>query len=194
MAGDAAPIDAKFRSHLKCPYAAKWLSKGPEQAALELGLHAKHYRRRELQQDVPPHLLQLLPSQLPVKGSCQFFNLFSGDTRCMQFHGLWKDSDMASRCAQEKGSTLSVGQGCTIHDESAAAGWCSKVLSDEKQENTMMQIIPTVDCNGNQLMCEQFMEGKFIASSVCSAPHASAGGGGKRLAHHASVTTLASIY
>jgi hypothetical protein len=47
---DHADVIKKFGGQLKCPYANLWLSKGPEQAAQDLGVKEQREQRRELQQ------------------------------------------------------------------------------------------------------------------------------------------------
>lgn len=46
---DHAELIKKFGGQLKCPYANLWLSKGPEQAAEDLGIKERKEQRRELQ-------------------------------------------------------------------------------------------------------------------------------------------------
>mmetsp|Transcript_31905 Transcript_31905/g.67077 ORF Transcript_31905/g.67077 Transcript_31905/m.67077 type:complete len:801 (+) Transcript_31905:169-2571(+) len=143
-------LHPKFRSHLKCPYADKWLAKGPEQAALELGLD-QHGRK-----------LQSTTMEQLVQGSCSFANAFSGEMTCMQFQGTgWTADDITARCAQESGS-LSA-EGCT--DD--AAGWCDKKISDGKHEATAMVLSAMADCSGSKMACETFLSGSFIAAGEC---------------------------
>ena len=109
----------KFGHHMRCPHAKEWISKGPEQAAKDLGLippHAsfgtkqsnfveeggeegkgrhrsiKKLLRRMLQPDEGLH----------VAGSCVYENAFSGQETCLELRGpSWTMDSMATRCARE---------------------------------------------------------------------------------------------
>ena len=144
----ALPLHAKFHGHLKCPYADKWLTKGPEQAAKELGLD-QHGRKLQSRMD-------------GGEGSCSYPNAFSGGVTCMQFNGAWTTEDMQARCAQENGSTFST-DGCA----SATAGWCINMVSADKNEATAMDISPMADCDGSKMACGSFMGGVFAADNDC---------------------------
>ncbi|KAL7536637.1 hypothetical protein ACHAXR_010642 [Thalassiosira sp. AJA248-18] len=144
------PLHPKFRAHLKCPYADQWLTKGAKQAALELGLdeHGRKLEESSMQQN--------------VQGSCSYTNAFSGGMTCMQFTGTaWTEADMQTRCAQESGA-LSA-EGCSV----GSAGWCTKMIADEKHEATVMELSAMADCDGSEMACKSFMGGTFMAGGQC---------------------------
>mmetsp|Transcript_6854 Transcript_6854/g.12399 ORF Transcript_6854/g.12399 Transcript_6854/m.12399 type:complete len:826 (+) Transcript_6854:92-2569(+) len=143
----ALSIHPKFRSHLKCPYADKWIAKGPKQAALELGLD-EHGRK--------------LQATMSAQGSCSYANTFSGGMTCMQFQGTaWTSEDMVTRCAQESGTWSA--ESCV--DE--VGGWCNKSIAQDKTESTAMVLSAMSDCSGSKMACEAFMSGTFVADGEC---------------------------
>jgi len=92
----------------------------------------------------------------------------------MQFQGTaWTDDDMTARCAQESGTFRS--EGCV--DE--AAGWCDKMIADEKHESTVMVLSAMADCNGSKMACETFMSGTFMAAGECLTASTSTPGTGE---------------
>jgi len=144
------PLHPKFRSHIKCPYADKWLSKGAEEAARELGLDKNG---RKLQAE-----------SIPIPGSCSYSNAFSGGTSCMNFRGSsWAIAEMEARCAEESGGSFSA-------DECAneAAGWCVTSVLFNKEIANQMMLSPMADCDGNKMACETFIQGTFEVGSLCS--------------------------
>ena len=147
----ALPLHPKFRSHLKCPYADRWLSKGAEQAALELGLDSNG---RKLQQPMPE-----------TQGSCTYTNAFTGSPTCLQFSGSsWTESDMNTRCTTENG-TFST-NGCSTTTD-GFGGWCTKMIGEDKHEYTAMMLSPMADCSGSKMACSSFMGGVFVADGEC---------------------------
>lgn len=155
---DAIPLHPKYRAHLKCPYADKWLTKGPKQAALELGLD-EHGRK----------LQQSSSSMDDVQGSCSYTNAFTGGMTCLQFNGsAWTTDDMTSRCDKE-GGTIST-EGCT----SVTAGWCTKMIGNDKHEYTAMELSAMADCDQSKMACEVWMSGTFVADGECASAPSSA--------------------
>lgn len=154
--GDASVnVHPKFHAHLKCPYADRWLAKGPEQAAKELGLDAQGRKLRKLQE---------------TQGSCNFDNAWGGGTMCMEFRGLaWTGPDMSARCDQEKGAWTAGG--CVEE----AGGWCNKDVSKDKTESTAMALSAMADCDGIKMACASFMGGTFIAAGRCASGSTAAG-------------------
>lgn len=152
------PLHSKFYSHLKCPYANKWLTKGPEQAARELGLD-EHHRRRKLQQT----------EEQPIQGSCTYTNSFTQAPTCLQFDGsAWTTTDMNARCSTENGA-FTTEEGCDTEGSGGdMGGWCTKMIDENKYESTMMVLSPPMgDCRGSKMACESFMSGSFVAGGEC---------------------------
>jgi len=161
----AVTVPAKFRAHLKCPYAEKWVQKGPEQAARELGLDGRSMRR--LQAGLPDE----------VAGSCNFVNAFSGGMTCLQFNGAWTDEERTARCDTENDSFYSDG-GCVAGDGEELGGWCTKDAGEGKVEATAMILSDMADCSGSEMACGSFMQGSFIAAGSCASSDAPAAAGG----------------
>ena len=173
----ALPLHPRFRSHLKCPYADKWLAKGPEAAARELGLDENHRK------------LQTTEEQPAVQGSCTYINGFTRESTCMQFTGSsWTTDDMTTRCANESGGGTFATEGCTMTDGSSMGGWCTKMISDNKYESTVMVISAMADCSGSKMACESFMSGSFIADGECLSTEEAASSGGTNLFGESSTT------
>lgn len=176
------PTLSKFSSHLRCPYANEWLTKGAHKAAIDLGLttpekikalvtdNVGQERRRHLQQ---------ASASAGVRASCSFSNQWTGPS-CMEFRGDgWTEASMEARCAAEQNSSLVMGEeGCPKPAE--LAGWCVKEPSAGSIEATSMMISGMSDCDGNKMACETFVGGAFEGASGCGggAPPATGMGGG----------------
>jgi hypothetical protein len=109
-------------------------------------------------------------SEIDVQGSCTYANAFSGGTTCLQFTGEgWSNNDMTARCAKESGSTFGT-DGCSSGDDTTTmmAGWCEKMIADEKYETTLMVLSSMADCASNKMACETFVVGVFLAAGECS--------------------------
>lgn len=157
---------AKFRHHFRCPYATEWVTKGPHQAAMDLGIVPKRNdnitsttsttfassmmrgSHRSLQDD----------DMMPAAGSCVFINSWTGQPTCVEFRGSsYTLEDMQTRCVAEPDSTLNEGEACSAVTESSIAGWCLVSISDSMVEATPM----VGDCQQNQMACQSFMSGTF---------------------------------
>lgn len=100
-----------------------------------------------------------------VQGSCTYTNAFSGGMTCLQFEGIgWTDENMAARCEQESDGTH-ANEGCS---DDAMAGWCEKIIDDDRNETTLMVLSSMADCDGNKMACETFVGGTFTADGECS--------------------------
>ncbi|CAB9531605.1 expressed unknown protein (Partial), partial [Seminavis robusta] len=141
--------------NFKCPYAEEWVTKGPLQAALDLGLvqnvttittsksGGRQQLRRRTQQD------------MIVAGSCVYTNAWSGQVACLEMRGdAWTGATMESRCASETDSTLTAGAPCAVPD--GMTGWCL-VGEDGSIEATPMA--GDNNCGQTQSACETFMTG-----------------------------------
>eukprot|EP00804_Cyclotella_cryptica_P010554 CCRYP_018794-RA/>CCRYP_018794-RA protein AED:0.03 eAED:0.03 QI:0/0.66/0.5/1/0.66/0.75/4/234/788 len=153
-----AQLHPKFHAHIKCPYADRWLAKGPEQAVIELGLdrtvvgHKDASHRRNV--------------EMATLGSCTFTNPFSGDS-CTEYRGTgWTTDSMKERCSQEASSTFTEAEGCAF--DGNAAGYCVKEVADETFEYNVLVLSAVADCDGNKMACETFVGGTFTAASACS--------------------------
>jgi len=158
------PLHHKFHAHIKCPYAHRWLAKGPEQAAIELGLNRNLVVGRE-------DASQRRNLELTTVGSCTYTNPFTGDS-CTEFRGTgWTTDSMKERCSEESSSTFTAGEGCAFDDDTA--GYCVKSVTSDSFEYNLLVLSATADCDGNKMACETFVGGSFTPSSACGASDAS---------------------
>ncbi|KAL9179170.1 hypothetical protein ACHAXT_008460 [Thalassiosira profunda] len=155
-------LDPKFRTHLKCPYADRWLAKGPAAAAKELGLDEHGRKLHSSNEDEPSERkLQSSFAELSIAGSCTFASPWSGPS-CLQFSGAaWTADDMAARCAAESEGVWSA-EGC---DE--PAGWCDKVIAEGKHEASALSLTGASACGDIEMACGAFMGGTFVAGAEC---------------------------
>ena len=171
MAHPSAAVLAKFSPHFRCPYANEWVSKGPQQAALDLGLlnatkssAAGSVRRR---------------AQENVAGSCSYTNTWTNQQACIEFRGeAWTEASMGERCGGETDSTMTMAQPCAVGP--SLGGYCI-VGEGASIEANPMSLTPQMDCDMAQTACQNFMGGTFTASDACTeggAPPADAEGGG----------------
>jgi hypothetical protein len=151
------PLHPKFHAHLNCPYANQWLTKGQEQAAIDLGLgrnlipNQQNSNRRALEET--------------IMGRCTFTNPFSGDS-CTEFRGAgWTTEAMTERCSQESSGSFTGGEACASDENTA--GYCVKSVADDTNEYNLMAISSMADCGGNKMACETFVRGSFIAAAAC---------------------------
>jgi len=167
------PTLAKFSSQFRCPYAQEWLTKGAQQAAIDLGLtttdkqqqqHKYHrQRRRVLQPDTAAAV---------IMGRCSFTNAWTGET-CMEFRGEgWTIDSMTERCAIEPDSTVTEGTACPPSSE--LAGYCLKEATAAANmiEATAMMVTQLSDCDGNNMACATFMSGQFDPAPGCASSEA----------------------
>lgn len=166
----ALPLDPRFRSHLKCPYADRWLAKGPEQAALELGLDLRTGRKLQAADNSNDNVDNAATKITEnIQGSCTFPNAFTGAIACLQFNGpSWTPDEMTARCAEERDSTLLFDEGCTAGEGEELGGWCTRGVSEGKMEATAMILSSMANCANSEMACKTFMGGSFIADGSCS--------------------------
>jgi len=166
----ALPLDPKFRSHLKCPYADRWLAKGPEQAAIELGLDLRTGRKLQAV-DNNNNNVDNAETKITknIQGSCTFSNAFTGGIVCLQLNGpSWTPDEMKARCDEERDSTLLFNEGCTASEGEELGGWCTKDVSEGKVEATAMILSSMANCANSEMACKTFMGGNFVADGSCS--------------------------
>lgn len=200
-------IIAKFAPNFRCPHAAEWVKKGPEQAAIDMGLLIENalasspatgsnkgdatstteaglrLRHRRMQQQgglgVPEN----------VVGSCTFTSQWTGPS-CVEFRGepsVWTQEAMQGRCNAEPESTLlATSAGCTS-PEGGMGGWCITFNAGVGGvEAAAMIVSPQSDCAQLETACVSFAGGMFMADEACGAtsvaPAAAAGSGGNATA------------
>ena len=153
-------LHPKFHSHINCPYADEWLTKGPEQAAINLGL--KDDTNHRVLEDA-------------VMGRCTYTNPFSGDS-CTEFRGSgWTTDAMAEQCSQESSGSFMGRQGCA--SDNNTAGYCVKSVADDTYEYNMLVLTDMADCAGNKMACETFVGGSFKATHGCAGEVSDSGAG-----------------
>lgn len=161
-------ILSKFSPHFRCPYANDWVSKGPKQAALDLGLlnatkvHDQGLVRRRAQEN--------------AVGSCTYTNTWTNQPSCLEFRGdSWTADNMEARCSGETDWTMTVGAPCDVSP--SLGGYCI-VGEGGSIEATPME---GMDCGMAKTSCEIFMSGSFSEGAGCSEgvppPEAHGGGG-----------------
>ena len=146
-------ILSKFSPHFRCPYANDWVTSGPKQALINLGLlnitksnDGGSVRRR-----------------LNAVGSCTYTNSWTGQGSCLEFRGdSWTETSMEERCASETDSTMSTGVACEVSP--ALAGYCV-VGEGGSIEATPME---GMECDMAQTTCENFVQGTFTRAGACS--------------------------
>lgn len=146
-----------FGGDVRCPYAEKWMTKGPQQAAVELGL-----LKRSPQGHVADH--KMLRRLQDVAGSCVYFNAFSGMDTCLEMRGTWTMDSMRARCATEDG-TLRGGQSCSL--SSASGGFCVLENDQGAIEATLLDTSATMGCAGLGSTCQSFLGGEFQLAGTC---------------------------
>jgi hypothetical protein len=174
-------ILAKFRHHFRCPYAAEWVTKGPHQAAIDLGIvvgagRNNHHKQNNhtastsatrmvrggssMHHHHKNRLLQANSIMSAIVGHCTFTNAWTGQPTCVEFRGQYSLEDMQSRCASEQDSNLVEGDPCSS-TTNPPVGWCLVEISG----TTTMEATPMVgDCQQNKMACESFMSGTFDGS------------------------------
>lgn len=175
-AADAAqaphPLHPKFQSQLKCPYAENWLTKGADAAAQELGIDISLTH-----EDQSSQRRKLVGSELPIAGSCNYANTWTGEDSCMNFHGeSWTLEAMIERCDTEQDGVATQGVGCEDTADNVS-GWCVKDVSESvtsmmsvpevKEEATLMMLSAMSSCENNEMACTAFVLGKFVAAGSC---------------------------
>jgi hypothetical protein len=172
----AANVIAKFSHQFRCPYANEWVTKGPKQAALDLGLlknvtsfktasstaNTKSVRGRRSLQD-----------SATIAGSCSYTNTWTGQLDCLELRGdIWTEDSMQSRCASETDSTLTAGAPCTL--PSSLGGWCTVVGENGAIEASPLALMGTMDCAQLENACTTFISGTFEAAAGCGGSSTSA--------------------
>lgn len=153
----------EFGHHIRCPHANEWLTKGPEQAALDLGLTQVVHSTSSGNRKLDGHGKDV------VVASCNYMNPWSNSPACIEMRGsLWTTETMQSRCDENSG-TLTEAVGCEIPP--AFAGWCV-VGSDEAGtalEANPLSVAGGMGCSGIKGLCEGMMSGQFEFGGDCVA-------------------------
>lgn len=151
-------LHPKFHAHLKCPYADQWIAKGPEQAAIDLGLGRNLIPTRS---DGTRRVLEET-----VRGRCTYTSPFSGDS-CLEFRGDgWETMTMTERCSQESSGSFTGRESCAASE--STAGYCVKTTADDTYEYSLLALSAAADCAANKMACETFVGGTFTAADACS--------------------------
>lgn len=155
---------ARFRHHFRCPYSTEWVTKGPHQAAINLGIVPKRNENVTATTTAFSMMrgthrsLQEGDTMSAAAGSCVFTNSWTGQPTCVEFRGSsYTLENMQTRCGAEPDSTLTDGEACSVAESSSIVGWCLVPISDSMVEATPM----VGDCQQNQMACQSFMSGKF---------------------------------
>mmetsp|Transcript_23907 Transcript_23907/g.56481 ORF Transcript_23907/g.56481 Transcript_23907/m.56481 type:complete len:823 (+) Transcript_23907:235-2703(+) len=184
----------KFAPNFRCPHAAEWVSKGPEQAARDMGLAdvmatatndaATTSSSSTKSGGVRRRMQQGLGVPANVAGSCSFTNQFTGPS-CVEFRGeasVWTPAAMQERCAAEADSTLSATMDGCPTPEGGMGGWCITFnTAVGGVEAAAMMVSPESDCAQLSNACVSFAGGMFMPDVGCeaaAAPPASTTGGG----------------
>ena len=148
-----------FGPHLKCPYASKWLLKGPRRAAQELGI--------AVVDDDPPsrhhhHYRYLQTTTYTTSGTCSFLNSFTSSLECVTFRGdNWTPETMQLACNELTGTlTTSTTSECPVPSD--LAGYCIVSQSGLEAASALSE-----DCDGSQNLCENILQGTFEPASAC---------------------------
>ena len=111
------PTLAKFSQHFRCPYANEWVTKGPHQAAIDLGLVKKSDGKQQQNATSATVMKQMMvPSRNNIRrhhrslqdnaamGHCTFTNTWTGAPSCVEFRGTFDETELLSRCGSEQDS------------------------------------------------------------------------------------------
>lgn len=157
---------SKFSPHFRCPYANDWVAKGPQQAALDLGLLKNVTEKGGFVGGRNPSGRRRRAQQGQVSGSCVYTNSWSVQSSCLEFRGdLWTASSMLARCDGETDGALTAGSPCDV--ASGLGGWCF-VGTEGSIEGTPLSLESGMDCDMAQTTCETFMSGTFEAGEGCA--------------------------
>lgn len=169
----AADILAKYSHQFRCPHANEWMTKGPRQAAIDLGLLKGNNNNDHGGTDtVGRGLLRrtLQDNTTVVAGSCVYTNTWTGQVDCLELRGdVWTEDSMGTRCSAETDSTLTVGVPCTL--PTSFGGYCTVVSDNGGLEMSPLAITAMMDCTQLETTCTTFISGTFEPSEGC-------GGGG----------------
>jgi len=153
-----------FASNLNCPYAAEWLTKGPERASRDIAERQNARARARARRRVE----ELLPEE--IAGSCTYDNPWTSSDACMEFRGTaWTVEQMTSKCAEQAngdGGTLSIG--------SEASNYCAMPASGEKLAGWC---VTKTDAGGTMVVASPMtMSGDMSCAAVGGACTSFAGG------------------
>jgi len=153
-----ADLIKNFGGQLRCPHANQWLTKGPEQAAVDLGLKQANHQNHQRQENNVRRSLQ------QVVASCSYSDPFSGTQACLELRGsAWTNDSLQERCAAQNG-TLELSTPCPLPTQQA--GTCIVESSSGMVEATPLALV--MGCAGMQNTCETFLGGTFEASEECA--------------------------
>lgn len=186
---------SNFGGQFRCPYAKEWLTKGPEQAAADLGLLTQDLTAHGHQQEESPpqqhHVRRKTEEQeqqeeqQDLRGSCEYINAFTGTPACLEMRGTgWTPESLAARCDSENGS-LALDRACPVPE--ALAGIC---IVENNGDSAAIEAtsfdFSMGGCSAAKNACETFVSGSFVGSESCSAdsstPEAGESSGGDDLA------------
>lgn len=167
----AADVISKFSHQFRCPYANDWVTKGPKQAAVDLGLlrnvtsfYSPSTTNRNIQSLRGGRNLQ----DATIAGSCSYTNTWTGQSACLELRGdAWTAESMQARCDLETESTLTAAAPCTLPTN--LGGWCSVVGDDGALEVNPLALSGSMDCTQLKNTCETFISGTFEAAAGCGA-------------------------
>ena len=156
----------KFSPHFRCPYANEWISKGPVQASINLGLwnattttHASSSKKKKNNN-------VRRAQEETVSGSCVYTNIWTGQPACLEMRGdSWTSETMQTRCAAEPDGTLTEGSACEV-PPAGMAGWCI-VEADNGVEASPLPLAG-LGCGTMKMTCESRLGGTFEALQTCA--------------------------
>jgi hypothetical protein len=167
----SADILAKYSHQFRCPYANDWVTKGPKQAAIDLGLLKSRPNNSNNNNNNVLGKAGLLRARnlqdtAIVAGSCSYTNTWTGQLDCLELRGdVWTEESMETRCASETDSTLTFGTPCTLPP--SFGGYCTVVGGDGGVEMSPLAIMGTMDCAQLESTCTTFISGTFEPSEGC---------------------------
>jgi hypothetical protein len=184
-------ILTKFHHHLRCPYANEWITQGPYQAAINLGIvlpgsNKKHKQAMEFTTTIATtsngmmrrgggvahrrkrRTLQDEEDDTLTIGHCTFTNAWTVQPTCIEFRGDYSIEEMLKRCSSEADSNLVIKE----RDNSSIGCMTTTVVVDSSSSvvgwcyvqvsDTALEAMTMMgDCTQNQMACETFMSGTF---------------------------------
>lgn len=161
-----------FGGQFRCPYADQWLTKGPEQAAIDLGLKSQDLGHKQDKTVSPPQSQQHLrrkaqEQQLPVRGSCTYTETFSGASACLEMRGEgWTTASLQERCSTQNGS-FSASTPCPVPQ--GFAGTCIvQNNGDASAVEATLFDFSMGGCAAAKNACKTFVRGSFVGSEACA--------------------------
>ena len=166
----------EFAGQLRCPYAEQWLTKGPKQAARDLGLTPTPNNHHHHEQQQQQHVRRQQEQEESLRGSCVFTNPFSGTSTCTEMRGnLWTLESMQKRCSEAGADgVVAVGEPCQV--TGTLAGFC--IVSPQQQGMTEATAFAlggsTATCTAAENTCVTFLQGTFEPADECATAAAAA--------------------